>query len=774
MAFASNIDSDSASVLLSVLIGLAGLLLIWVLFEVLRTLIPRLYYYRWFLSQYEDIVDYDGKRVFCHPLPGRGILGWLLPTVAVDLDSMAQTHGLDAVMFLRFLRTSAYMFGVLSIGTAALLMPIYATGQNKNLPPDHPQFVTGINILSIANLTAKDGRLWGTLVAEFVTAIIIYIFTYYDYKKFVWLRRRYKARRIPCNFSSVVTEVPSDSLNEASIRDFFETIIPGSVAEVHHVLDATSTLRKIRGYVREVSQYEIALWRDANSETPGEPQLAKVKNSRTGKKEKLNPIVHHKQRAQEIEREVLQEQEERDPQVMPQTTSAIVLFKDIATASILSQSTIWKTTSSWKVHPGWDPGAINWSKLAASDRGRKPITIIGNVLIIFITIFWGLVIVSIQALENFSTLAKVPGFEFLQRFAVTGNRVLLTLVQGVLPSLLLMLLLKLIPLIFRQILNRQKIYALPLIETRIRNFFYVFLIFSNFVYVVISGTILQELDVIIRNPTLIVQQLAVGIPKQGVFMMKYVLLNALVGYPLYVLDPGRLIVRYFMLLFGGKTERQNRNADRIFSQFFYFKFYALSMMISLLGSVYTTIAPLINAFTALYFFIGYLSCKFKLLYTCYYPAGPVGYWQYGGIMHEGCFSGMLVAMLIHQVSMVVLFGIYQAVAQAVIEVLLLAGTVYFIIAVQRKFSTLAATGSLAEIIQSKQPRKVPEYYYGMYVHPGLTRPNPGPTLYSHMEEYKIEYATRSRFGRKEAQFLTKTGADNLVSYDSYITDEKIK
>lgn len=69
-----------------------------------------------------------------------------------------------------------------------------------------------------------------------------------------------------------------------------------------------------------------------------------------------------------------------------------------------------------------------------------------------------------------------------------------------------MLLLKLIPVIFRQIINRQKIYALPLIETKIRDFFYVFLIFSNFVYVVVSGTILMQLEVILQNPSTLIEQ----------------------------------------------------------------------------------------------------------------------------------------------------------------------------------------------------------------------------------------------------------------------------
>lgn len=82
------------------------------------------------------------------------------------------------------------MFAVLSIGTAALLMPIYATGPNKNLPPGHPSFVTGVNILSIANLESGNAQLWGTLVAEFVCAGIVYYFTYHDYKKYVWLRRK--------------------------------------------------------------------------------------------------------------------------------------------------------------------------------------------------------------------------------------------------------------------------------------------------------------------------------------------------------------------------------------------------------------------------------------------------------------------------------------------------------------------------------------------------------------------------------------------------------
>lgn len=236
-------------------------------------------------------------------------------------------------------------------------------------------------------------------------------------------------------------------------------------------------------------------------------------------------------------------------------------------------------------------------------------------------------------------------------------------------------------------------------------------------------------------------------------MMKYVLLNSMVGYPLYMVDPGRLIIRGFIYMFGARTERQKRNADRFFAHFFYFKFYALSMMVSLLGSVYSTIAPLINIFTAFYFIIGYFACKYKIMYMNYYQYSPSGYWQYGGIMHEGCFKGMLTAIIIHQVSMVIQFAFFRSYAQAIIECVLVAGTAYFIIVCQKKFAKLGLTGALSEICNGDESIKLPGRYYGLYIHPGLMPPKVGPKLERSSEIYARAQPMRSWTGRMEAERL---------------------
>ncbi|KAJ8903684.1 hypothetical protein NDN08_004785 [Rhodosorus marinus] len=761
-----GIDADSASVLLNLIVGAGAGLLFWLLFEILRPLIPRIYYHRWFLSKYEDTVDWNGDKILCHDLPGRGIFGWIYPTYLASLKGFEETHSVDAVMFLRFLRSQAYMFVVLTLGTAVLLMPVYATGPNKNLPPDNPQYVTGINIVSIANLQPADNRLWATLIAEFFSALIVYYYTYVDYKAYVRLRRRYKTRCIPSNFSVVLTEIPEVARNEKAITEYFDTISPGCVAEVQKVLNCGHAQAKIGKYMKEVKAVEIAEYKRENKKKIGpEGPTEKVKNKETGKKETVLSIPHHRSNCAKLERKILQEQEERDPGKMRTTLSAIVLFKSSVTCSVIQQLTIWKTTSTWRIEPGIDAGAVNWRKLYVSYKSRAPITVIGNITIILITVFWGLVIVAIQALGNLENLANVPAFSFLNGVVDTWSPLLLAFVQGVLPPLILILLLRLIPFTMRQIILRQKIYSLARVECKLRNYFYVFLIFSNFIYVVISGTILQQLDVILANPSLLVQQLAIGIPQQAVFMMNYVLLNALFGYPLLVLDPGRVVTRWIIFAFGGgKTERGLRFADRMFANFFFFKFYALSMLFTLLGTVYTTMAPLINVFTALYFVIGYFCCKFKIMYTSYHQYNPLkGYWQYGGIMHEGCFTGLLAAMLIHQVSMVVVFGIYQAAAQAIIEAIFIAMTAYYIGFVKNKYADLSQNGSLVEIIGSKEAKEVQDSFFSKYTHPGLQPPAPGGSMINKVPLYKEAIKKCSFWGRKEARMYPSVAEDAIAT-----------
>lgn len=75
--------------------------------------------------------------------------GWVVPTVRYPEKKMAQTHGLDAVMFVKFVRTALWIVALQTLFGVLILIPINATASNKDLPDSDP---VGYLVFSVAYL----------------------------------------------------------------------------------------------------------------------------------------------------------------------------------------------------------------------------------------------------------------------------------------------------------------------------------------------------------------------------------------------------------------------------------------------------------------------------------------------------------------------------------------------------------------------------------------------------------------------------------------------
>lgn len=92
-----------------------------------------------------------------------GALGWVWPTWSTSLAWFLRYRGMDAYLYLRFLRSCIVLFTILSLVGIIVLFPTNASGQNRYLPVDNPFYVAGLDVISMANLnSATDlNKLWG-------------------------------------------------------------------------------------------------------------------------------------------------------------------------------------------------------------------------------------------------------------------------------------------------------------------------------------------------------------------------------------------------------------------------------------------------------------------------------------------------------------------------------------------------------------------------------------------------------------------------------------
>lgn len=92
-----------------------------------------------------------------------GLFGWVKPTWSTPLVWFQRNRGLDALLYLRFLKSCIALFAVNSLIGLVILIPTNAAGGNNKLPQDNPLHVSGLDVISMANISPGSDLYWGAL-----------------------------------------------------------------------------------------------------------------------------------------------------------------------------------------------------------------------------------------------------------------------------------------------------------------------------------------------------------------------------------------------------------------------------------------------------------------------------------------------------------------------------------------------------------------------------------------------------------------------------------
>lgn len=417
-------------------------------------------------------------------------------------------------------------------------------------------------------------------------------------------------------------------------------------------------------------------------------------------------------------RDVVVEVERSIDQSAPITHAAFVVFHSKVTTTCAVTAPVWANIGTCKVSRAPDPRAINWDRINISRYTTRIRQYISFGVLTALTLLWMVPSGFIQALGNLQQLGESlrDVMPFIKEFA-DNNKDLAKFFEGVVPPLLLFLVLLLIPFVVRFVISFERIASKVSVEARVRNFLFFFYVMSNFVYQVAIGSFLTSLQRIIENPREVVTFLSTSVPRQATFLMKYVLINSFLGSAFGMLNTGRLLFRP-LVMWRAKTPRDRIQADEIFAGYPFAKMYALCMMISLISYVYATIAPIMNLVALLYFSIAYLCTKQLLLYS-HQPA-----FEGGGYMFRDAWTGLLIGLFVHQLSMIGIFTLKRAAPQGILAIISLLFSVWFTLYCRRRFFYRVEHGTLMD--QSHQGDeeegiydKIPPNFSDMFVHPGL-------------------------------------------------------
>lgn len=661
------------------------------------------------------------------------------------------------------------LFATLSFFSAAVLIPLYATGANKNLSKKNRLRVFGIRIISFANIPKNDTRRMAfVFVADVLISLYILYFLSAEFRYLVRVRREHRISHHPSNYAILVQNIPTHYAKKDQLYQFFESLFPKGVQQVIPIPAGAKISKYRREYFDAVRQRQRAeaVLRNAqideltkqisessfeaergifpesfapasrlrmllpalsnlfgrssssnSNETslpfpgapappldlPGSPMqqpALQKKSSLTDKIKLPNALKNWRDPQQCInyyegrERELYEKIEvlKTGGDVFDEasgTKSAIVVFTQKQHAVMAAQANFADSQLRWSVSQAPDPMAINWATFGASSRLVIPRRILVLGLVIALIIFWVIPTALIQSLANINSLSQTPAFSWLS-FVDNLTPEFSGFIQGLVPAMVLELVMIVVPHIIRCLVRLKRIPSNIQVEQEVLQNMIAFLYFSHLIYVVLSGSLLEYSDEIIRNPSNIVRILARSIPQQGTFMMNVVLLTTVVQTPIGLLQPMRLLKRWVGMR-RAWTARDKELVNASTSLADHFDSYSFGTIFAVLGIVYSTLTPLLLIFCTCFFLFTYTATKFKLVFTQTQP------WEGFAALHPIALHGISTGLIVKQITMAGLMGLHKQATLATLEFILAALTSAVLIVHNQSVLPVIEHGALSDL-----------------------------------------------------------------------------
>ncbi|KAJ3124233.1 hypothetical protein HK098_001295 [Nowakowskiella sp. JEL0407] len=226
------INAASSTVILSVISFSTVGLLCFLIFCGVRT-------------QFKDI--YSPRRVLKVGAPPKlptGYFNWIPVVYNIPESFIISTVGLDAAMFLRFLKMGYQLFGVLTILGIGIIAPVNYFSSTPEQPifhkfPRNFNETVFIRAISVANVPAGSKFLNVHLIFTWIFSFVSYAFIIRFYRSYVQLKQKYtehmlrKTNLMKIELRTImVYGIPTSLRHEVDLAAYFESLNLGRVEQV--------------------------------------------------------------------------------------------------------------------------------------------------------------------------------------------------------------------------------------------------------------------------------------------------------------------------------------------------------------------------------------------------------------------------------------------------------------------------------------------------------------------------------------------------------------
>ncbi|SNX88152.1 uncharacterized protein MEPE_06863 [Melanopsichium pennsylvanicum] len=676
---ATKSSASTSTVISSIVLNAIILAIFFCVFLIFRPRFKRVYAPRTYLVVPEEQIA---------PLPS-SLFGWLPVWLKTPTSTILEKNGLDAYMFVEYLEMMLWVFVPIWILSWIVLMPTYGANTTGT--------GSGFNrfILSRVGSTAQQQK-------RYVAPLLIqWIFTFWllwnirsRMTKFIKLRQEFLVS--PQHASSaqartvLITGIPNELLSEKKLRAIYSQL-PGGVAKIwlnRNLKDLPDLSDERDKWCNKLESAETTLIKtayklvkkgkaqDASGSLPdADVEInAEVADHYVPKKkrpthklgsipcmgEKVDTIHWCREEIARLNKEIEKKRSEIavDYKNYPPQSSAFILFNTQIAAHMAVKSQAhhepYRMTNRYvEAHPD----DVVWANMNMNPYERKLRTAIGWAITVGLIIFWAVPVAFVGIISNINGIASKVSF---LNWLLDIPTVVLGIIQGILPTVLLAVLNMLLPIFLRLLSRLSGVPTRSGIELDLQGRFAAFQIVQNFLFLTLisgnAGQIATYINDVAQNPGEFPGLLAEAIPKGSLFFLSFIALQGLSGASSLFAQLPKLAVYYVKKFLLASTPRKVWHIDHDTGGPAWGTLFPTITLITVIGTGYVAIAPIVNGFVAFTFFLFFLGYKYLFLYV--YDTKPAS--ETSGLFFGKAIRHIFAGLYVEMVMLTAIFFLTQS------------------------------------------------------------------------------------------------------------------
>eukprot|EP00457_Paulinella_chromatophora_P001993 gb/GEZN01001996.1/.p1 GENE.gb/GEZN01001996.1/~~gb/GEZN01001996.1/.p1 ORF type:complete len:834 (+),score=124.29 gb/GEZN01001996.1/:196-2502(+) len=572
------------------------------------------------------------------------LFGWIPTSFMASDEEVMRAGGEDAVVYMRYHRLALKLFTVMMIVACPVLMPIYGHGGPK----------THLDQYSLTNVDNGSPLLWLPLLAIYLFSFLCYKLLLAECAHFVQLRRQYMLSHLssPSERTLLVQGLTPPHSSDQGFSIFWRQIYKEEVSDttlVHNIKPLCARMNERDRAIKQltIAKAKLGVGLPVPSGCTDDPSL-------------MDSIEYYTDLVQDLTEEIERLLEEMGPrgQGMPEIAAGFVTFRSAREATIARQIPPSRDSfaAHWDIQQAPEPRDVLWGNLGMSSTMLSFRRAFVAIAVFMLTFFY---IVPVSFISGFTSLATLTeALPFLKPL-LYSSPTLKGFLEGVLPTLALSIFLSILPIVFQKLAIYKGISCRSQVTMQVLRYYHFFNVVNVFLVATLSGSVLDDLEGVVNEPTHIPRLLGSALPAQGFFFLNYLMLQALFMWPWKLLNPVALCLarctRSRATVREELDQMDRARANQAWPLVFdYGVEYAVNLLMFTISFSFAVICPLILVFSVVYHVI----CLCGGAYMVTHLERPK--FQTGGRFWPMVFDRLISALVVAQLTVCGLLGVKQA------------------------------------------------------------------------------------------------------------------